>query len=159
MANNRNDERLRIRHRLAREYRRRGYQVIEQPRGEALPPFLRGFSPDLVVTKNDDRAVVEVRTRESLIGSNEFVELAKAVETHPEWRLELASLGSTKRKSAEVSEDDLERLLAAGSRAAESGQRAFALIYLVSGTRRAGAGSGVAAPRQGGGSHCSCHRR
>lgn len=132
MTNDRNDERLRTRRRLAREYRRRGYQVIEQPRGEALPPFLRGFSPDLVVTKDDDRAVVEVRTRESLIGSNAFVELAKAVEAHPEWRLELVSLGTSKRKSMEVSEDDLERLLAAGLGAAESGQRAFALIYLVS---------------------------
>ena len=132
MNDDRHDERVWTRRRVAREYRRLGYEVIEQPRGAALPPFLRGFSPDLVVMRNDDRAVVEVRTRESLIGSNEFVELAKAVEGHPGWRLELNSLGSRKPDFEELSEDGLDRLLAAGLTACHSGQRDLALIYLVS---------------------------
>lgn len=106
--------------------------MIEQPRGEALPPFLRGFSPDLVVVKDDDHAVVKIRTRESLIGSNEFMELAKAIEAHPEWRLEPTSLGTSRPPSAEVSKDDLKSLLAVGLKASQSGQRAFALVCLVS---------------------------
>ncbi len=113
-------------------YRRLGYEVLEQPRGEALPSFLRAFAPDLVVMKDDDHAVVEIKTRESIIGSNEFVELAKTIDAHPGWRLELISLGRRKEIVQELSPDDLERLLAAGLSAYDSGQRDLALIYLVS---------------------------
>ena len=65
MADNRSDEHLRAQRKLAREYRRLGYDVAEQPRGESLPGFLRGFSPDLIATRDDDRAVVEIKTAES----------------------------------------------------------------------------------------------
>ena len=92
MTDDRKDERLRAQRRAAR-VRRLGYEVLEQPRGDALPSFLRAFAPDLVVMKDDDHAVVEIKTRESIIGSNEFVDLAKTIEDHPGWRLELISLG------------------------------------------------------------------
>ena len=132
MMDDRKDERLRAQRRAAREYRRLGYDVMEQPRGDVLPPFLRAFAPDLVVMKDDDRAVVEIKTRESLIGSNEFVELAKTIEAHAGWRLELISLGRRKPAVEELSQDGLEGLLAAGLSAFESGQRGLSLIYLVS---------------------------
>jgi hypothetical protein len=132
MTDDRKDEHLRAQRRAAREYRRLGYEVLEQPRGDALPSFLRAFAPDLVVTRDDDHAVVEIKTRESIIGSNEFVELAKAVEAHPGWRLELISLGRRKEPLEELSPDALERLLAAGLSSYDAGQRDLALIYLVS---------------------------
>ena len=62
MAGNRSDERLRKQRSVAREYRKRGYQMVEQPRWDSLPSFLRGFSPDLIATKDDDCAVVEIKT-------------------------------------------------------------------------------------------------
>jgi hypothetical protein len=132
MTDDRKDEHLRAQRRAAREYRRLGYEVLEQPRGDALPSFLRAFAPDLVVMKDDDQAVVEIKTRESIIGSNEFVELAKTIEAHPGWRLELISLGRRKEAAEELSRDALERLLAAGLSAYDAGQRDVALIYLVS---------------------------
>jgi len=132
MTDDRRDERLRAQRRAAREYRRLGYEVMEQPSGDALPPFLRAFAPDLVVMKDDDHAVVEIKTRESMIGSNEFVELAKTIEAHAGWRLELISLGRRKPAVQELSGDGLERLLAAGLSAYDSGQRDLALIFLVS---------------------------
>jgi uncharacterized protein YutE (UPF0331/DUF86 family) len=133
MAGIRIDEHLRTQRSVAREYRKGGYDVIEQPRGESLPPFLRGFAPDLIVTKDDDRAVVEIKTAEGLRGSNEIKELAAAIEAHAGWRFELISLGA--RKDAALtgpSEDSLEHFLDASLRAYDSGQRDLALIYLVS---------------------------
>jgi hypothetical protein len=132
MTDDRKDEHLRARRRAARNYRRLGYEVLEQPRGDALPSFLRAFAPDLVVMKDDDHAVVEIKTRESIIGSTEFVELAKTIDAHAGWRLELISLGRRKEPLEELSPDALERLVAAGLSASDAGQRDLALVYLVS---------------------------
>jgi hypothetical protein len=133
MAGNRNDEALRTQRSVAREYRKRGYEVIEQPRGNSLPSFLRGFAPDLIAMKDDDRAVVEIKTAESLRGSNEIKELAAAVEAHAGWRFELISLGKNKdAASIGVSEDSLERLPDTALNTYDLGQRDLSLIYLVS---------------------------
>lgn len=133
MAGKRNDDALRTQRSVAREYRRRGYEVIEQPRGDSLPSFLRGFVPDLIAIKDDDRAVVEIKTAESLYGSNEIKELAAAVEAHAGWRFELISLGKrSDTGSVGVSEDSLERLLDTALTTYDSGQRGLSLIYLVS---------------------------
>jgi uncharacterized protein YutE (UPF0331/DUF86 family) len=133
MAGNRSDKALRTRRSVAREYRRRRYHVVEQPRGDSLPSFLRGFSLDLIATKDDDCAVVEIKTAESLRGSNEIKELAAAVEPHAGWRFELISLGTDSgAASAGLSEAGLEHLLAASLVAYDSGQRDLSLIYLVS---------------------------
>jgi hypothetical protein len=132
MTDDRKVEHLRAQRRVAREYRQLGYEVLEQPRGDALPSFLRAFAPDLVVMKDDDHAVVEIKTRESIIGSNEFVELAKTIDAHAGWRLELISLGRRKEPVEELSPDALERLVAAGLSASDAGQRDLALVYLVS---------------------------
>jgi hypothetical protein len=133
MAGIRTDERLKTQRSVAREYRKGGYDVIEQPRGDSLPPFLRGFAPDLIAMKDDDRAVVEIKTAEGLRGSNEIKELAAAIEAHAGWRFELISLGAGKDMTlAGLSEDSLDRLLTSSLTAYDSGQRDLALIYLVS---------------------------
>jgi len=133
MANDRSEERLRTQRRLAREYRRRGYNVIEQPRGADLPPFLRRFLPGLIVMKEDDRAVVDIRTAEDLRGSNEIKELAAAVDANTGWRLEMISLGVDRSVTyTGPSQASLERLLTAALSAYDAGQRDLSLIYLVS---------------------------
>ena len=133
MTGTRGDEYLRTRRSVAREYRKRGYEVVEQPQGDSLPPFLRGFAPDLIAMKDDDRAVVEIKTAEGLRGSNEIRELAAAMEAHAGWRFELISLGRHKDADLEaLSESGLERLLDAALTAYDSGQRDLSLIYLVS---------------------------
>jgi REase_AHJR-like len=132
MTDDRTEERQRAQRRAVREYRRQGYDVLERPRGDMLPSFLRGFAPDLVVIKDDDHAVVEIKTREEIVGSNEFAELAKAIDAKPDWRLELISLGRRKPVIVGLAEDELERLLATAWAMFDSGQRDAALIYLVS---------------------------
>ena len=34
---------------VAEEYRQKGYEVLLSPQPEALPDFLRGYRPDLIV--------------------------------------------------------------------------------------------------------------
>jgi hypothetical protein len=133
MTGTRGEEYLRTRRSVAREYRKRGYEVVEQPQGDGLPPFLRGFAPDLIAMKDDDRAVVEIKTAEGLRGSNEIRELAAVIEAHAGWRFELISLGRRKDTDLEaLSESGLEHLLGAALTAYDSGQRDLSLIYLVS---------------------------
>lgn len=74
---------------IAQEYRANGYDVVVGPAQRELPEFLQGFEPDLVVTSDDDRAVVEVKQRRSLIGAEWFSRMAQSIEQQPGWRLEL----------------------------------------------------------------------
>jgi hypothetical protein len=74
---------------VAQEYRAKGYRVTVGPSQHELPEFLRGFEPDLIVTSDEDRAVVEVKPRRALIGSPAFSRMAAAVEQQPGWRFEL----------------------------------------------------------------------
>jgi hypothetical protein len=132
MTGSRRDEATRARRSLAREYRRRGYEVVEQPRGDSLPEFVRDFSPDLIVRKEDDCAVVVIKTREEVIGSNELVEMAAQVNAQPGWRLEFVSLGRQKGAAAGPSEQGLEQLMASALAVYDAGERNLALISLVS---------------------------
>lgn len=51
---------------LAEEYRSKGYKVAIEPDSSYLPAFLSGYRPDLVVTRGDERTVIEVKSRQSL---------------------------------------------------------------------------------------------
>ena len=65
----------------ASEYRRKGYEVaIEAPVG-----FLPGVRADLIATKQDDKRVIEVKTRSSLRTDPSAERLACAVEAEPGW--------------------------------------------------------------------------
>lgn len=83
------DAQVRRLYEIAQEYRANGYDVVVGPSQRELPEFLRGFEPDLVVTSEDDRAVVEVKQRRSLIGAEWFSRMAQSIEEQPGWRLEL----------------------------------------------------------------------
>lgn len=47
---------------LAADYAKRGYDVVEEPKLEDTPEFLRPYLPDLIATKGDDRWIVDVKT-------------------------------------------------------------------------------------------------
>jgi Holliday junction resolvase len=57
---------------LAEEYRRKGYEVVEEPSQEQLPDFLFGYHPDLLIRKGDEAIVVEVKSRTSLAQETQF---------------------------------------------------------------------------------------
>ncbi len=74
---------------IAHRYRQRGYQVVEEPDAGQLPEFLQGFKPDLLAKNGAEAVVVEVQSYGQVARSRTLEELAKSVERHPGWRLEL----------------------------------------------------------------------
>ena len=85
--------------RLAWAYRELGYEVLEQPRDDDLPDFLRGFAPDLIARKVADNVVALIRTTNEIRGSTEITQLAEAVAKQDWWRFELISLGQGANQS------------------------------------------------------------
>ena len=84
----------RTRKRIAQEYRRKGYRVIEASNRDALPDFLKDCHPALIAESDDDNVVVIIRTLRSLKGANDVVDLAARVEGKRGWRLELVAPAS-----------------------------------------------------------------
>jgi hypothetical protein len=126
----------RVQRKVAREYRKLGFKVLETPTGADLPPFLEGFSPDLIAVSDSDCVVVEIKRADTLKGSNELTELAARVAEHPKWRFELFTLAAPKDVESPIpSKVALDRLLNAISEAYESenlGQRWVSLTALIS---------------------------
>jgi len=77
------------REQVVREYRSRGYEVIEDPRSEQLPDFLSPFHPDVVARGPAESVVIEIKPRSELAGSRELERIAEVVQRQPGWRLEL----------------------------------------------------------------------
>ena len=77
----------------AAEYRSRGYEVDEN----CPLDFLPGFRADLVVRKDGEAKVIEVRFRTSLAGSPQIEELARILHDKPGWSFELLLVGEPER--------------------------------------------------------------
>ncbi len=69
----------------ADEYRRKGYDVAF----DAPLDFLPGFRADLVVRKQNEARVIEVKSRSSLAANPKIAELARAIDSRPGWSFEL----------------------------------------------------------------------
>jgi Holliday junction resolvase len=68
---------------LAKEYRQKGYEVLLSPKPEELPDFLRGYRPDMIVRRGEEKVVIEVKSRPSIASAQYLRGLAQAVEEHP----------------------------------------------------------------------------
>ncbi len=69
----------------AEEYRRQGYDVsVDTPLD-----FLPGYRADLIVRKDNQVKVIEVKTRASLAAKAQMDELAREVDSMPGWSFEL----------------------------------------------------------------------
>ena len=118
-------ERLRAKS-IADRYRGKGYEVIEEPAPNQLPDFLTGYRPDLILRKGDESIVVEVKSRESLIGYPKLVDLDERLRSQPGWKLSLVLVDTgddirAHRESCLLTREDVvslieesERLLADG---------------------------------------------
>ena len=84
---------------LAEEYRSKDYEVIEEPAQEQLPDFLAGYHPDLLVRKGDEARVVVVKSRASLAHEPQIRDLARLLQTKPNWNFELVLLGEKEQMS------------------------------------------------------------
>lgn len=77
---------------VARQYRREGYRVTVPARGDPVPRFLDGMTPDLIAEREDDRVVVEIKRADRVAGSNDLIALAERVGSQSGWRLEFISV-------------------------------------------------------------------
>ena len=85
---------------LAQEYRSKGYEVISEPSPEQLPDFLGKYRPDLLVRKDSESIIVEVKTRSSLAGNLRFRELARVLDARPGWKFELVTVREKEKLDA-----------------------------------------------------------
>src|SRR4051794_33909561 len=82
------NQRLHVRE-VAREYRKRGYEVLVGPSLDQLPTFLAPFRIDLLARNGEENVVIEVRTRASLTDTPELDAIAQILQDRPSWRFEL----------------------------------------------------------------------
>jgi uncharacterized protein YutE (UPF0331/DUF86 family) len=74
---------------VAREFEGQGYRVVLHPGSADLPDFLGEFEPGLIARGPEGSVVVEVRSQNSLAGSDDLEALSRAIEGRPGWRLDL----------------------------------------------------------------------
>ena len=77
----------------AKDYREQGYEVIVHPMQEQLPEFLLGFHPDLLVKKEEEKIIIEVKSRQSLLHNPQIREMARVLQSAPGWKFELMIVG------------------------------------------------------------------
>jgi hypothetical protein len=99
---------LRKRDEIVSSYSARGYEVIVEPTAPDVPGWVANFRVDLLARRDDDLVLVEIKSPESLRESDSLRQLAKVVDEHPEWRLELVM---TKGRSRGKGSAPAERLL------------------------------------------------
>lgn len=120
-------------HDLAEEYRKKGYHVIEEPSPDQLPDFLSSYRPDLLAQKGQTGVVVEVKSRASLAKNPKIRDLARLLQTKPDWDFELvvvkepASL-STPEGILPFARDDILREIQAAEKLLTSGAAEAALL-------------------------------
>lgn len=125
---------------VADRYRQRGYQVTQEPAAEQLPSFLQGFRPDLLAQNAAESVVVEIKSYGQVTRSQELESLAKQVESHPGWRMELVFSNPPEQSADEVrppaSEfptlgvSEIERRIASSKHLASHGDTQSAVILL-----------------------------
>jgi REase_AHJR-like len=74
---------------VAEDYRRQGYDVLEEPSPESLPDFLAGHQPDLIARRANETVVVEVKSRRSLADEPQVRDLARLLQGKEHWSFEL----------------------------------------------------------------------
>jgi hypothetical protein len=78
--------------RVAEQYRREGYDVIEKPAPADRPEFAREFEIDLLARRANDQVVIAIRQRNELKDDVKVLHLAGVVNATPGWRFDLVML-------------------------------------------------------------------
>ena len=74
---------------IAKDYKKKGYQVFIEPNNNMVPQFLFNFKPDLIALSEDDNVVIEVKSSDSQTNFTKLEELANIVNSKEKWRFEL----------------------------------------------------------------------
>lgn len=81
-------ERQRI-ERIAEEYRSKGFDVLVEPSGPDLPPFLGDHRPDLIARRGDERLIIELKPALAEAQPELVRGLAERIEREPGWKFVL----------------------------------------------------------------------
>ena len=71
---------------VADNYRKEGYKVQVNPESDELPFDLGNYRPDLVVQKDNERFIIEVRGSAAQTSVDRLRDVAELVTQHPGWR-------------------------------------------------------------------------
>ncbi|MGD1902628.1 MAG: hypothetical protein ACFB9N_10365 [Geitlerinemataceae cyanobacterium] len=82
---------------VASELERQGYRVIFAPESSLIPFDLEGYRPDLLATRDDENAIVEVKTRRKFSTIERYKQIAEIVGRHPNWRFLMLTIDSEDR--------------------------------------------------------------
>lgn len=97
---------------IADKYRSEGYQVLLQPSDLDCPEFARGRDVDLIVERDGEKALVQIKPSRLDI-NDKSIKLAESVDQHADWRFDLVILNtptSSYDVSPEAAEPSLERI-------------------------------------------------
>jgi len=79
---------------IAKEYTQKGYSVFTNLEFNNVPDFLKNYSPDIIAISENDKVVIEVKTKNSLSKSKDLESLANLIEQQEGWRFELVVTNS-----------------------------------------------------------------
>jgi REase_AHJR-like len=75
--------------RIAEDYRRRGFEVLIEPKGKDLPEFLADATPDMIANRANEYLVIEVKRAPKAVDPEQVAAISKRLAAHPGWRLVL----------------------------------------------------------------------
>ena len=75
--------------RIAEEYRSKGYDVLIEPSGPDLPPFLGDQRPDLIARRGDERLVIKLKSSSSEAEPGRLRNLAERISNESGWKFVL----------------------------------------------------------------------
>jgi uncharacterized protein YutE (UPF0331/DUF86 family) len=75
--------------RLRESFEHQGYEFFPQPLPDMLPTFLRGYHPDAIALKDDDRVIIEIKGARQAGQDSHLEKLANLVSGQPGWRLQV----------------------------------------------------------------------
>lgn len=79
---------------LVNDYTKKGYTVFSNPKLHDVPDFLKNFSPDIIAISNDDKVIIEVKSKATLPNSKELENMANLIKQQVGWRFELVITNS-----------------------------------------------------------------
>ncbi len=130
MTNISEDLNAAVQRKVARKYRRLGYDVVVQPAPDRLPEFMQGVEPDIVARSQSDNVVIEVKRHSSLKGSNDMIGIAERVSSHPDWRFELVVIDNEENDRPAFVTTNYDSLLERVQIATEARLLDVAYVYL-----------------------------
>ncbi len=74
---------------VAREYEKKGYKVIVEPRGKDVPSFIKNYQPDIIASNKKETVVVEVTRRPNRVAMERLKNVADQINQQKGWRFEL----------------------------------------------------------------------